>query len=72
MTSALKKLPNLAQRIITGVLGAAAIITGIWFSEWTYFLVFFIICISSLLEFYTLTGLDGLLPQKLLVLSAGW
>jgi phosphatidate cytidylyltransferase len=64
MTSALKNLPNLAQRIITGVLGAAAIIAGIWFSEWTYFLVFFIICISSLLEFYNLTGLDGMLPQK--------
>lgn len=64
MTSPLKNLPNLAQRIITGVLGSAAIIFGVVFSEWTYFIVFFIICILSLLEFYTLTGLDGLLPQK--------
>jgi phosphatidate cytidylyltransferase len=64
MTSALKKLPNLAQRIITGVLGAAAVIFGVVFSEWTYFFVFFTICILSLLEFYTLTGLDGLVPQK--------
>jgi len=64
MTSALKKLPNLAQRIITGVLGAAAVIFGVVFSEWTYFIVFFIICILSLLEFYNLTGLDGLVPQK--------
>ncbi|MEI9918818.1 MAG: phosphatidate cytidylyltransferase [Bacteroidota bacterium] len=64
MTSALKKLPNLAQRIITGVLGAAAVIFGVVFSEWTYFIVFFTICILSLLEFYNLTGLDGLVPQK--------
>lgn len=64
MTSALNKLPNLAQRIITGVLGSAAIIFGVVFSEWTYFAVFFIICIASLWEFYTLTGLDGLVPQK--------
>jgi phosphatidate cytidylyltransferase len=60
----LKNLPNLAQRIITGVIGSAGIIFGVVFSEWTYFLVFFIICLLSLLEFYTLTGLDGLLPQK--------
>jgi phosphatidate cytidylyltransferase len=26
--------------------------------------VFFIICVLTLLEFYTLTGLDGLVPQK--------
>lgn len=64
MISPLKSLPNLAQRIITGVLGSAAIIFGVVFSDLTYFLVFFIICILSLLEFYNLTGLDGLVPQK--------
>jgi phosphatidate cytidylyltransferase len=64
MTSVLKNLPNLAQRIITGVLGAFAVIFGVVYSEWTYFIVFFIICILSLLEFYRLTGLDGLAPLK--------
>jgi len=64
MTSALNKLPNLAQRIITGVLGAFAVIFGVVFSEWTYFLVFFIICLFTLLEFYKLTGLDGLVPLR--------
>lgn len=64
MTSVLNKLPNLAQRIITGVLGAFAIIFGVVFSEWTYFAVFFFICVMSLLEFYDLSGLDGLAPQK--------
>lgn len=64
MTSVLKKLPNLAQRIITGVLGSFAIIFGVVFSEWSYFAVFFFICVMSLLEFYDLSGLDGLVPQK--------
>lgn len=34
------------------------------FSEWTYFAVFFTICLFSLIEFYNLSGLDGMVPQK--------
>src|SRR6186713_69956 len=34
------------------------------FSEWTYFIIFFIICLFTILEFYKLAGLDGLIPQK--------
>ena len=33
-------------------------------SEWLYCLVFFIICLFALLEFYKLVGLDGHVPQK--------
>lgn len=62
--SSLSKYNNLTQRIITGLLGSAGIIAGIWYSEWTYLLIFFIICLFSLLEFYKLAGLDGLVPQK--------
>jgi len=62
--SALKKYNNLTQRIITGLLGAAFIIFAIVFSEWTYFAIFFFICIVSLWEFYDLSGLDGMIPQK--------
>ena len=64
MTSAIRKYNNLTQRIITGLLGSAAIITGVSINEWTYCLIFFIICLFSLLEFYKLAGLDGLVPQK--------
>lgn len=64
MTSSLSKYTNLTQRIITGLLGSAGIIAGICYSEWTYLLIFFIICLFSLLEFYKLAGLDGLVPQK--------
>lgn len=64
MTSALKKYNNLTQRLITAIIGAAAIIFCIAYSEWTYFTIFFAICLLTLLEFYALTGLDGMLPQK--------
>lgn len=64
MGSSLKKYNNLTQRLITGILGAAGIITAISVGEWTYFFVFFIICLFTLLEFYKLIGLDGLAPQK--------
>lgn len=64
MISPLKKYNNLTQRIITGLLGSALIIFGIVFSEWAYFAIFFFICISSLWEFYGLSGLDGMIPQK--------
>jgi phosphatidate cytidylyltransferase len=60
----LKKYNNLTQRLITGILGSAAIITAVCLGQWTYFLVFFIICLFTLLEFYKLVGLDGLAPQK--------
>lgn len=60
----ISKYSNLTQRIITGLLGSGGIVAAVWYSEWTYFAVFFIICLFSLLEFYKLAGLDGLAPQK--------
>jgi phosphatidate cytidylyltransferase len=64
VTTQLSKYNNLTQRVITGVLGSAGIIFGISYSEWLYFIIFFIICLFSLLEFYKLAGLDGMLPLK--------
>jgi phosphatidate cytidylyltransferase len=59
-----KKFTDLAQRVITALLGAATIVFCIVFNEWTYFAVFLFICTSTLIEFYKLAGLDGMLPQK--------
>ena len=64
MIFSLAKYSNLTQRVITAVVGAAVIISGIVLSEWTYFIVFFIICLLSLIEFYSLSGLDGMIPLK--------
>jgi len=64
MTSALTKYNNLTQRLITAFLGAALIVTAIILSEWAFFVIFFIICLFTILEFYKLVGLDGMLPLK--------
>lgn len=64
MNSPIKKYNNLTQRLITGILGSAAIIAGVSMGQWTYFIIFLIICLFTLLEFYKLVGLDGLAPQK--------
>jgi phosphatidate cytidylyltransferase len=59
-----QKFSNLGPRLLTALLGASALVFCIVYSEWTYFLVFFIICLFTLLEFYKLSGLDGMIPQK--------
>ncbi len=64
MSATTKKFSNLPARLATALLGAAGIIFGVVFSEWTYLLIFFIICFFSLREFYKLAGLDGMIPQK--------
>ena len=71
MTSSISKYSNLTQRIIAGLLGSAGIITAVCYSDWTYFLVFFIICLFSLLEFYKLAAVDGVVPERALGTLAG-
>lgn len=55
---------NLGQRVITAIIGAAIIIAGSIVSPWLYFLIFGLILVFSQMEFYRLTGLDGMLPLK--------
>jgi phosphatidate cytidylyltransferase len=64
VASALAKYNNLTQRTITGLLGAAAVITGVCYSEWTYFLLFFILVLAATREFYILAGFDGMIIQR--------
>lgn len=71
MSKILSRYNNLTQRLITAVFGAAAIITGVAYGEWTYFAVFLFVCFFSLLEFYKLAGLDGLIPLKTLGTLSG-
>jgi phosphatidate cytidylyltransferase len=55
---------NLGQRAITAAVGALVVISAAVFSDWTYFLVFAAILAFSQMEFYKLTGLDGMLPLR--------
>ena len=64
MTATPSKYNNLTLRIITGFLGSAGIIAGVCIGQWTYFIVFFILCLFTMLEFYKLIGLDGTIPLK--------
>lgn len=71
MTGNIRKYNNLTQRIITGVLGAAAIITGVSFGAWSYFVVFFLICVLTLWEFYRVSLVEGVKPDKTLGIASG-
>lgn len=64
MIDYLSKYNNLTQRLITAIIGSAIVITCVVFSEWTYFAIFLFICFFSMLEFYKLAGLDGIIPLK--------
>ncbi|TNF42920.1 MAG: phosphatidate cytidylyltransferase [Cytophagales bacterium] len=55
---------NLGQRAITAVIGAFIVVGGSIYSDWTYFLIFGVILAFSQMEFYKLSGLDGMLPLK--------
>lgn len=64
MISVLNKYNNITQRVITAIIGILIIIFSVYFSMWSYFALFFSICVLSQLEFYKLTGLDGMVPLK--------
>ncbi len=55
---------NLGQRVITAVIGATIIIACSYYNEWLYFGIFGLILGFSQMEFYKLSGLDGMLPLK--------
>lgn len=71
MTEAIRKYNNLTQRIITGVLGAATIITAVCLGPWTYFIILILICFFTLFEFYRLATADSMVPQKTLGMISG-
>lgn len=57
-------MTNLAQRTITGVIGASILLAGIIYSEQTFLLLLIFISSMALLEFYKLTASDNIHPQK--------
>lgn len=64
MTSILNKYSNLTQRIVAALIGSLLIGFGLYYSQWTYLIIFMAICFLTQLEFYKLVGLDGMLPLK--------
>ncbi|MDH5382281.1 MAG: phosphatidate cytidylyltransferase [Cyclobacteriaceae bacterium] len=64
MKSSLNKYNNLTQRVISGLIGATAIIGSAYLGEWFFLVVFLSICMFTIWEFYNLVGLDGMIPLK--------
>jgi phosphatidate cytidylyltransferase len=55
----MSKLNNLQQRIITGVLGGAAIVFCLSFNQWTYLTFIVALSVAGQIEFYGLIRDDG-------------
>jgi phosphatidate cytidylyltransferase len=55
---------NLAQRTITGLIGAAVLIGGIIYSEQTFLILLIFISTMSLLEFYRVSENETTKPQR--------
>lgn len=53
------------------MLGAAVFIGGICFSEWTYFLLFLVLMLLGMAEFYKLVGVLQVAPNKSLGMLLG-
>ncbi|KAA6433407.1 phosphatidate cytidylyltransferase [Rufibacter glacialis] len=55
---------NLQLRLLAGVLGGAVFVGGIYWSEWTFFLLFLALTVLGLLEFYRLLSARGFQPNR--------
>lgn len=64
MTSILNKYNNLTQRTISALIGAFVMIGGVYLGPISFYFIFLILTVVTLLEFYKLTGLDGMIPLK--------
>ena len=65
------KLNNMQTRIIAGLVGGIVFIGAIWFSEWTFFLLFLALTILGMLEFYKLMTGNNLEPNHNLGILLG-
>lgn len=53
---------NLLARVITAIIGVAILIGAIFYSQWAYMIVFLLICLLSVNEFYQLGKKSGKKP----------
>ena len=59
-------MSNLSQRIIFGVLGAVLLLGSVWFSAWTFALLFAVVQARMLVEFYRMMRQAGYKPAAML------
>lgn len=71
MSKNISSLNNLQQRIIVAVLGAGLFVGGIIFNEWSYFILFLLLGLLGLSEFYKLIKTQGINANKYIGLILG-
>jgi len=64
MLQFLNSFNDLGKRVITALAGFILIMFAITWNEWTYFALFFLICLFSLAEFYNLVRKAGFSPIR--------
>jgi len=66
MQSPLSKLSNMQQRIITGVIGATIMMSGIYYNAYSFGALFLAITVLAQIEFYRLARVDKHTPLMFL------
>jgi len=64
MTLSSNRFGGLGLRILTALIGAIILISGVVYGRWAYFAVFLVISILTQWEFYKLSNIDAKLPLK--------
>jgi phosphatidate cytidylyltransferase len=67
----LNRFSELYRRVISALIGAAVIVTSLLYGQWTYFIVFFAICLMAQWEFYRLVRAQEYVPIRLLGVFVG-
>jgi phosphatidate cytidylyltransferase len=67
----MNKLSNLTLRIIFGLIGAALVVAGVWYNEWTFLILFGLICGISLTEFFHLLAKSNMPLNKSFAVATG-
>lgn len=67
----MNKLSNLTLRIIFGLLGAALVVGGVCYNEWTLLALFGTICCLTLVEFFNLLGQSGIRVNQVFAIVSG-
>ncbi len=67
----MSKFKDLAPRVVSALIGAVTIITGLIWNEWAYFAIFLTISCLTLWEFYRLMRLQSYVPIRALGVFIG-
>jgi phosphatidate cytidylyltransferase len=62
---------HLGRRTLSALVAMPVVIVSIYWSMWSYFLLFLFVAISAMLEFYRLVSLGGINPNKFLGIGGG-